>query len=223
MGGLLDRIHGGYVHKRRVRVLSEELANLLPRDAEVLDVGSGDGLLDARILTKRPDVRIEGIDILVRDTTHIPVRHFNGKELPFPDNTFDVVQFVDVLHHTESPAILLKEAARVTRRYVVLKDHTRNGLLANSTLRFMDWVGNARHGVVLPYHYLSRAEWDVVFREVGLKHDIWKHAVPLYPFPVSLFLGRSLQFVARLEKQNVTRPAVAAPEPKELNHSGTTV
>ena len=38
-------------------------------------------------------------------------------------------------------------------RGIVLKDHTRNGLFSGSTLRFMDWVGNARHGVRLPYNY----------------------------------------------------------------------
>jgi ubiquinone/menaquinone biosynthesis C-methylase UbiE len=49
--------------------------------------------------------------------------------------------FVYVLHHTNDPEVLLREAQRVALKAVVLKDHTRNGLLAYTTLRFMDWVG----------------------------------------------------------------------------------
>src|SRR5258705_3325129 len=39
----LELLHGGYVHKRRVSVLSEWCSNLIPRNASVLDVGCGDG------------------------------------------------------------------------------------------------------------------------------------------------------------------------------------
>ena len=49
---------------------------------------------------------------------------------------------VDVLHHTDDPGILLSEARRVTRRAVVLKDHTRD-YMAGATLRLMDWGANA--------------------------------------------------------------------------------
>jgi 2-polyprenyl-3-methyl-5-hydroxy-6-metoxy-1,4-benzoquinol methylase len=42
---LLDLIHGGYVFPRRVRILSQHLAEMAPREASILDVGCGDGLL----------------------------------------------------------------------------------------------------------------------------------------------------------------------------------
>ncbi len=51
-----------------------------------------------------------------------------------------------------APARLLAEAKRVSRGGIVIKDHFREGVLADATLRFMDWVGNAQHGVVLPYN-----------------------------------------------------------------------
>jgi SAM-dependent methyltransferase len=197
---LLDKVHGGYVHNRRVQVLRDEIAKLLPQKASVLDIGCGDGLLDSLILKERPDVSIQGLDVLVREDTHIPVTHFDGHTIPFPDNSFDVVLFVDVLHHTDDPLILLREAARVSRKYVLLKDHTRNGLLARPTLRFMDWVGNARHGVVLPYNYLSQAEWEKAFSAVGLRVETWTKDIPLYPFPANLVFGRSLHMVGRMEK-----------------------
>jgi ubiquinone/menaquinone biosynthesis C-methylase UbiE len=79
--------------------------------------------------------------VLVWPHTKIPVTAFDGEHLPFPDKSVDVVMFVYVLHHTNDPEVLLREAQRVALKAVVLKDHTRNGLLAYTTLRFMDWVG----------------------------------------------------------------------------------
>lgn len=49
----------------------------------------------------------------------------------------------------------LKEAARVARHCIVIKDHTVTGVLARPTLRLMDLVGNAPHDVVLTYNYLT--------------------------------------------------------------------
>ncbi len=151
--GLLAGLHGALVFNRRTRVLSECLAEMLPAHARVLDVGCGDGLIDHLITQRRPDVSIMGIDLIVRPETHVTVQTFDGTHIPFPDGAFDVVMFVDVLHHTDEPETLLREARRVARHGVVHKDHTRDGVLAGATLRFMDWVGNAPHGIPLPYNY----------------------------------------------------------------------
>src|SRR5215467_1811993 len=69
----LGRVHGVFGHPRRVRVLAEHAARLIPRDAHVLDVGTGDGLLAATLANCRPDIRIEGCDVLVRPNTSHPV------------------------------------------------------------------------------------------------------------------------------------------------------
>ena len=196
---LSERIHGGYVHNRRVRVLSHHLAELIPQGARVLDVGCGEGLLAHLIMQKRPDVEIKGIDVLVRNETHIPVDGFDGNRIPYSDASLDVVMFVDVLHHTEDPMILLREGVRVARKAIVIKDHTLNGLLAGPTLRYMDWVGNARHGVELPYNYWPRQRWFEVCETMGLKNRVWKADLELYPWPVDWIFGRSLHFIARLD------------------------
>lgn len=153
---LIERIHATSVHTRRVRVLQRRLASLLPSKGTILDIGCGDGLLAHRVGEQLPAVTITGIDILVRDNTHVPVTHFDGSHIPYDDDTFDAVMCVDVLHHTDDPMVLLKEACRVAKNSIVIKDHTRNGLLANSTLRIMDYVGNAHHGVALPFNYWSK-------------------------------------------------------------------
>lgn len=199
---LVGKMHGSLVFGRRVNVLAEHFAQCLPVGASVLDVGCGDGLIDKRIMELRPDVSIVGIDVLIRDNTHIPVSPFDGVVIPYGNDTFDSVIFVDVLHHTVDPSILLREARRVSRKCVVLKDHAREGLLAEETLRFMDWVGNAHHGVVLPYNYWSKPEWDKQIDLLGLTCDFWNSTLRLYPWPASLFFDRKLHFVARFMKMS---------------------
>ena len=87
---LLGWLHGGLVHSRRVTRLAKNIAPLIPRNAKVLDVGCGDGALAARISGLRPDIRIEGLDVLVRSHTAIPVRHFDGAHIPYDDASVDV-------------------------------------------------------------------------------------------------------------------------------------
>jgi SAM-dependent methyltransferase len=199
---LLDTIHGGFIFPRRIDKLAQSLAKLLPRQARALDVGCGDGCLAFEISKLRPDVQIEGIDVLIRKETWIPVSKFDGRRIPHDDCAFDVVMFVDVLHHTDDPPILLREGKRVARQAIVIKDHTRDGLLAGPRLRFMDWVGNARHGVVLPYNYWPRRRWHSELRNLGLVEDGWSENLDLYPWWANWVFGSSLHFVARLNTAN---------------------
>ena len=166
----------------------------------LLDVGCGDGLLAAAVGAVRPELEVAGVDVLVRPGAHIPVSGFDGRTLPYAAGSFDAVMMVDVLHHTEDPAVLLREAARVSRRWVLLKDHHLQGLGAASTLRFMDWISNARYGVSLPYNYQSPAQWASLFAVAGLRVQDERVQLGLYPPPASWLFGRRLHFVACLEK-----------------------
>lgn len=196
---VINHVHGKYVHSRRVRVLNEYLSALIPEGARVLDVGCGDGMLASLLSGSRPDLEISGVDVLVRDNTRIPVREFDGKDLPLADNSVDVVMFVDVLHHTDDPAILLREAARVATTAIAIKDHTRNGLFAGATLRMMDWIGNSRHGVNLPYNYWAEQKWLDTFHALGVSIAHWNKELRLYPRPASWLFDRSLHFLTLLD------------------------
>lgn len=195
---LLKTAHHKAVHNRRVIKLSEHLSRLLPNRAKVVDIGCGDGLVASLIKKLRPDVSIQGIDILLRPETHIPVTKFDGTTIPFTDDYFDAAMFVDVLHHTDDPFALLKEATRVAKNCLILKDHTDEGLLSNETLRFMDWVGNKPHGVRLPYNYWTMTQWQQAIETLNLKTAVWEKDLKIYLKPADWIFGRSLHFVAKL-------------------------
>jgi SAM-dependent methyltransferase len=197
----LGRAHGKLVHSRRVERLSRYLSELMPENAVVLDIGCGDGKLAALIQTLRPDVKMKGIDVMVREQTEIPITKFDGTTIPFPDKSVDVAMFVDVLHHTDDPLVLLKEASRVAKDFIVIKDHTDEGFLSNATLRFMDWVGNKPHGVVLPYNYWREGQWKQAFEELRFEIVNWQKDLGLYPSPADLFFGRGLHMITKLRVQ----------------------
>ena len=198
----IARGHRALVFGRRTRVLAGALAPLIPPEARtVLDIGCGDGTIASLIAERRPSLAMEGVEVIPRPMCRIPCRAFDGTTLPFPDRSFDVCLFVDVLHHTTDVTQLLREAARVTRTCVVLKDHLRESSFDHATLRAMDWVGNRPHGVTLTYNYQSRIEWQKHFAACGLQAAEFSTDLPLYPFPFSLLFGRNLHFVAQLTKR----------------------
>lgn len=193
-------LHDKLVFNRRVDILSAHFAQLVPKGARVLDVGCGDGLISAILQSKRPDISIQGIDVLPRDRTHIPVEIFDGSRIPFEAGSFDVVLFSDVLHHTEDPTILQREARRVASQGVLIKDHYRKGFAAGQRLRFMDWVGNARFGVALPYNYWIETQWNSAWHQIGLCPEQLLTRLGLYPVPADWIFGAKLHFIALLKK-----------------------
>jgi SAM-dependent methyltransferase len=195
---LLGRAHATLIFARRARILSAAICDLLPRDAAILDVGSGDGTIAYSWRERRSDLKVEGIDILVRRETKIPVRAFDGRTIPYDDRSFDVVSFIDVLHHADDAVQLLSEARRVSRNWVIVKDHFAENTLDHATLALMDWVGNASHGVSLPYNFWSRDRWKCAFKAAGLTEAKIETNIPLYAFPLNWVFGRGLHFLSLL-------------------------
>lgn len=196
---LLNGLHDRVVFGRRVRVLAQALAAAIPAGGRVLDLGCGDGQVALGLMALRPDLAVEGVDVMERRHRHIPVTLYDGATLPFADGSFDYVTIVDVLHHTDDPAAVLAEAARVARAGVVVKDHLREGWLAGPTLRLMDWVGNRGHDVRLPYNYLDAEQWNKAIAAAGLERRNWRDALGLYGPPLNWLFERRLHFVALLE------------------------
>jgi SAM-dependent methyltransferase len=195
----LGSIHGRAVHSRRVRALASQFAELIPVRHSVLDVGCGDGLIDEVLLERRPDLHVAGVDTLVRPSARIPVTPFDGKRLPFGDKSWDTVMFCDVLHHTEDPVAMLRQAARVARHCVMIKDHLAEGAFARPLLRLMDFVGNAPHGVTLPYNYFDRAQWENAYQSSNLFPSETRTRLALYPAWADPIFGRSLHFISRCD------------------------
>jgi 2-polyprenyl-3-methyl-5-hydroxy-6-metoxy-1,4-benzoquinol methylase len=94
--------------------------------ASVLDAGCGEGETIARLRDVLGE-RIAAIDILdecvVFTQNRLPfvdATNASVYELPFEDDSFDLVMSLEVLEHLESPSAAMRELTRVSRGNVVL-------------------------------------------------------------------------------------------------------
>jgi ubiquinone/menaquinone biosynthesis C-methylase UbiE len=183
-------------------VLAQSIAAMISPGWRIVDVGCGDGRLAALVCQAVPDLKMEGVEVRPRQDCVIPYQTFDGITLPFPDRSVDCCLFVDVLHHIGDPLPVLRDACRISSKFVIVKDHLAENSLDHWTLRFMDWVGNRAHGVAMPYNYLSRSKWQALYSRLGLDLVRTDTDVRLYRFPFSTVFGRNLHFISLLEKND---------------------
>lgn len=152
----------------RAWYLEKILSPYLLDSKKILDVGTGDGKI-AHNLSNRLGVKITGVDTLVQERPKIPVIKYDGKKLPFKDNSFDCVTFIDVLHHCTNQEELISEARRVTRKFILIKDHYWENKFDQTLLKYYDYSGNKPYGINLPYNYLKLDSWKSLFQKSNLK------------------------------------------------------
>ena len=199
---IVGACHASFVFPRRTEVLVKHLTRLLSKTGNILDIGSGDGLIAKKIITNNPELKITCVDILERRYGYLPIVLFDGVHIPYPDKSFDCVMLVDVIHHTTSQRKLLKEAARVSKKYLLIKDHYADSYLKCTLLRCLDWVGNKAHGISLPYSFLSRAQWQEIWRKLGLEQELELRRLNIYPFPFNRLIEWPWNFIVKLRKIN---------------------
>jgi SAM-dependent methyltransferase len=195
---VLRNIHSHLIYNRRIRQLHHHVTELIsPTTHSVLDVGCGDGLLTSLLSHSLPHMYFQGIDVLERPKPHINIKLFDGYTIPYRNKSFDTVLFVDVLHHTTHPDRLLREAARVARKHIIIKDHISEGSIDTRVLSFMDWVGNACHRVALPYNYKSMLQWQQLATQQNLHPITIRNDLALYPMPFNYLFDQHLHFLGK--------------------------
>ena len=105
----------------------------IPNNARVLDIGCGKGFLLYDFLKVMPDLEIHGIDIsqYAIDNSKNEIKDKlvvgNAKELPYPDDYFDLVISINTLHCLEAPDLFLslKEMERVGKssKYICVESY----------------------------------------------------------------------------------------------------
>jgi SAM-dependent methyltransferase len=170
------------------------------RHAEsLLDVGCGDGQNTLRFANAVGATRVEGVDILIRANPVIDVKRYDGRHLPFPDKSFDVVTIVDVLHHCEDMQAVLTECVRVAKEAVAIKDHFKFGKLTDKMLYWMDIAGNAKDGIPSPGNFLHPREWVELVEKAGGTIVSLDWPLKTHDLPWRLVGWPELQFTARIE------------------------
>ncbi len=162
------------------------VAELGPLES-LLDFGAGNGWMLNQLLTAEVEVgTATAVDVQERAEYHMPVDLYDGVRLPFEDRSFDASMAVDVIHHCPDPAASLREAARVTRRFIILKDHTYRTPIGFGTLSVLDEIGNRKFGIPSRYRYQHDFEWDQILIEEGFEVCERQHPLPCHDGALSV-------------------------------------
>ncbi len=158
----------GFLPVYRKHIVTE-MVPLCDGDAFILDVGCDDGAIPAMMMEQNPSLHIVGVDIQALHQSQIPKTLYDGITLPYPDNCFDIVMAVDVLHHVPDIRLVLKEMRRVSKKYVLLKDQLANTQLEKYLVAVSDYVTNVGRDIKCLYNFPSEYEWRDYFQSVGLR------------------------------------------------------
>ncbi|MFJ7043149.1 SAM-dependent methyltransferase [Streptomyces sp. JV178] len=120
--GDYDALRGG---EPRAEAAADAVLGLVPRGARsLLDVACGTGIVTRRFAAARPGMRVTGVDLTTamarRAAARLPGAIVLGdsRRLPFPDDAFDAVTSVWLLHLLADPDDVRRvvgECARVLR------------------------------------------------------------------------------------------------------------
>lgn len=165
--------YGGYsYHPRFWQATVRRLRDYyrLSEGASLLDVGCAKGFMLHDFKELMPNLKITGIDISPYAIKHAiesvkpSLQVGNAKELPFEDNSFDLVISINTIHNLplEECKQSLKEIQRVSRKHsFITVDAWRT---EGEKKRLAQWNLTA-----LTYMHVD--DWQKLFEEVGYQGD----------------------------------------------------
>src|SRR5947207_15631000 len=112
--GLIQGIKRRWARERRRRKvgraydMAQEIARVIPRGSEVLDVGCGNGFI-AHHLSAMLGRSVVGIDLTENTRALIGYRRYDGAVFPVATDSFDAVLLCYVLHHAQDLGAVLCE------------------------------------------------------------------------------------------------------------------
>ena len=173
LGAIVHGVERRWLRERRRRKVGRaydmalEMARVLPRGSQVLDVGCGNGFI-AHHLSAMLGSSVVGIDVSDQTQALIDYRPFDGAHFPLANDSVDAVLLCYVLHHAQDVYGVLSEARRVLRPgglAVIYED-------IPETLwdRLICWTHNLkwrkRAGACT---FRSESEWRKVLRSAGFE------------------------------------------------------
>lgn len=158
-----------------------EIQDFISQKEKVLDLGCGSGIF-AQKLKEKVGAEIVGIDIVDKRVFQIPFFLFDGKKIPFPDDFFDTVLISFVLHHTENPITILKEAKRVGKQIIIFEDLINHPLAKiRCFFHWLVWNLNSKNGFSR-FNFFSEKKWEDIFKNLNLKLISKKDFLPTLQF-----------------------------------------
>ena len=197
-------------YKKRANKLTDRIHPYISKHEKILDVGCGTGFV-SKILMEKTSAKITLLDVRKNPLcTHTPVTLYDGKKIPFPDNSFDSAFLIAVLHHCPKPLEVLNEAIRVTsNRLIIMEDLF--------TTRIEKWLTLVEDSIVNwefrghPHSNRREKEWLALFKEKNLSVvnlDKFRLVCAGFPFQLGIFV------LEKNKKKTASKPTEKSPATK---------
>lgn len=154
---------------------------------KILDFGSGSGALS---LALKNNMKCEVVPLDFKDVHEYgnkPIL-YDGYNIPFKDNQFDVVICIFVLHHIPHQMKIIDELKRVTKKRLLIMEDCNNTFV-DKLLTFVH--GYSSYGKCKKCFH-SKDEWTKIFEKKKLKVkkiiSVPRLMLPIYPVARSLFV-----------------------------------
>jgi len=169
--------------QKRAKVVVGRVLPYIKHSKKIIDIGCGTGHV-ADLLTK------EGKDITPVDISNKSLVNsikpiiYDGKHLPFPDQSFDTSLLLMVLHHIPEPSVVFSEAARVGKELVIIETVYKK-LLDKIIIVLFDSLANLYPGFFWN-SYCRDEDWKDFFKskdysvEATQYHRDWWFFVPYF-------------------------------------------
>ncbi len=154
---------------QRAKTNFENIKNYIIGE-KILDLGAGDGLL-AQEIKDQLGKEVILVDIIDYNYTNLPLILYDSeKSIPLADDEVDTTILYTVLHHSSDPKHLLKEATRITKQRLIIKEAYIDNDDIRITNSFFDWFYNRVIGdedINVPLNYLKIEKWKILLKSYG--------------------------------------------------------
>ncbi len=175
-------------YERAARKMCLDCRDFIKDGSRILDLGCGSAIIGNEFKDFfRADV--VGADIVDRRVKPLLFKVTDGKNLPFPEKSFDVVLISYVLHHARDPLPLLKEAKKVCKNKIIIFEDLPEGFLSRLFCKLHGISYSKLFGNFNFLSFKSEKNWEKTFEEIGL-NVIFKKRINNFPSKKELFICR---------------------------------
>ena len=176
------------IYERAAKKMCLDCQGFIKKGSKILDWGCGTAIV-GKTFQDFFQAELFGVDVQDVRTVKIPFKITDGKSLSFPENSFDVVLINYVLHHSEDPISVLKEAKRVARDKIVIYEDLPEDILSKLICQLHGISFDNFFGNPTKTSFKSEREWEKIFKELRL-NIIFKKRINNFPAKKELFVLR---------------------------------
>lgn len=164
---------------KRAAGIFERISPFVTKNEKILDLGVGTCNVPGVFINNGFKVTPLDIENLSFYDKVEPII-YDGKKIPFSKNYFDTTFILSILHHISNQQEILKEAKRVSRKFVIREDIFENKLQKYLTY-FLDSLLNLEF-IGHPHTNRTDKEWRELFAALGFNLISTQHSRSFFFF-----------------------------------------